>query len=387
MTKNIVYFIVIAIIFGLLGGTLGNLLSRNYLEDNFYGLPFSSKINITDTGIGKSNVVIEGAKKLVVEQDKRIKETEDSIKKSIVSIFPAKDIQTEQQENSTSTLEQAIQNNKYYKAGEEKGSGLIVTGDGWIMTNAFALNLSASDIKEEYRVVTSEDEIKKIDRVIKDKEKNITFLQLEQARDLPVIRLADTNQTNNGELVIATNKGKRTLTTSIIEKTSPEGLIRSSDTIEEELILAHQLNNYFQNNSYLFNLNEELVGIQTLKGNNVISIAQFRSSISSLLEFKEIKTPVLGIYYIDLSEMVMSEEYPEQGALLYSIPSQPAITPDSSADNSELQAGDIITAVNNQKINKENELARVVHDHLPGDSLTISYLREGEKHRTEITLK
>ena len=387
MNKNIIYFAIVAIIFGSLGGIFGNLLNRTYWGDNFYGLPFSSEIDISDTGISKSNVVIEGAKKLIVEQDKRVKETRDSIKKSMVSIFPAKDIQMEQKSGATSTVEQAIVNDQYYRSGEEEGAGLIVTGDGWILTNTFTPDKPESEIKKDYRVITPENKIKEIDRAIKDKKRDITFLHLKEARDLPAVKLADPEKINNGEIAIAANKGERTLMTNIVEKTSPEGLVRSSDKMKEELILSHQLNNYYNNDSFLFNLDEELVGLQTSGSDNTLSITQFHPSISSLLKFEEIKTPTLGVRYIDLSEMVMSKKYPRQGALLYSAPSRPAIIPGTPAEDSKLQAGDIITAVNNKKINKENKLPYLVHDHLPGDNLVIHYQRGGEEYQTKITLE
>jgi len=57
----------------------------------------------------------------------------------------------------------------------------------------------------------------------------------------------------------------------------------------------------------VFNLAGNVVGLMNREG-DIKPITQFKTAITSLLEKGEIKRPSLGINYIDLSSLIMSEE-------------------------------------------------------------------------------
>lgn len=63
-----------------------------------------------------------------------------------------------------------------------------------------------------------------------------------------------------------------------------------------------------------------------------------------------------------------------------------SVTNESAAQKAGLKEGDIITAVNNKKIEQPNELSEALRDMKPGDKITINYLRNGEKKSTEAAL-
>jgi S1-C subfamily serine protease len=386
MNKNILVITILAVLAGVGGGFLGGIINYNYFPQNFYKYPFLTNTNFSNTGINKSDFVIEGAEKLIVEQNEQISKSVDSVKNNLVAIVKYKKLDDKKEEKlSTSSLKTAIKENKFYNPKQRIGEGIIITGDGWIMTNTAEIG-TPEQIKKDYRVITLEGEIFEIDKVIIDKKNNISFLHLKEAEDLPAIELADGKEIKVGDLVFAANGERKTLVTNIVGKDRKNELIKFSDEINIDLKIRNNPGDFFDKNAFIFNLDGQLVGTQTIS-ERIIPIEQLRSDIQSLLEFNEIKKGQLGVYYINLASVKMNEKYPNKGALIYPNSEGKAFSPNSPAQKAGLKEGDIILSVNNQPINKSNDLASIIQDHLPGDELDIYYARGDKESRVSITLK
>ncbi|MFW5888668.1 MAG: hypothetical protein ACOCVY_03055, partial [Patescibacteria group bacterium] len=90
MNKNIIFIAVLVISAGLVGGIFGGAINQNYFSKNIYEYPSFIENNFPDTGMNKDNLVIEGAEKLIVEQNEQISKNIDNVKRSLVKIFPYK---------------------------------------------------------------------------------------------------------------------------------------------------------------------------------------------------------------------------------------------------------------------------------------------------------
>jgi len=75
-----------------------------------------------------------------------------------------------------------------------------------------------------------------------------------------------------------------------------------------------------------------------------------------------------------------------KGAELRASDLVPAIIKNSPADKAGLKAGDIITRINSQEINADNDLAVILSSYSPGDSIILDYLRQGNNLQVEIIL-
>lgn len=73
-------------------------------------------------------------------------------------------------------------------------------------------------------------------------------------------------------------------------------------------------------------------------------------------------------------------EIPGFGALLT------AVTPNSPADKAGLRAGDVIVAVDDERITLATDLADVIRRYKPGDEVRITYRRDGKEHSARVTL-
>ncbi|OQB43576.1 MAG: Serine protease Do-like HtrA [Parcubacteria group bacterium ADurb.Bin159] len=76
----------------------------------------------------------------------------------------------------------------------------------------------------------------------------------------------------------------------------------------------------------------------------------------------------------------------EKGAWLKSGENLPAIIKNSPAELAGLKEGDIISWINNQEINTYNDLANIISGFNPGDTINITYLRNGEEKIINVKL-
>ena len=63
------------------------------------------------------------------------------------------------------------------------------------------------------------------------------------------------------------------------------------------------------------------------------------------------------------------------------------VTADGAADAAGLQKGDVVTAIDDKKIDKFGQLQEIVAMHRPGDKVKVTYLRKKKEHITTLTLR
>lgn len=380
--NNILMIVIISLIAGLFAGAVGEILTRNYLFENLYGIPLSSEWNLSSGGISQGNVVIEGAKKIVVEQNERVGQIIESSQRNIVGIFNKKEGMQNKNNTPTTTLDKIASGN-FYDTGERVGQGLIMTSDGWILTDAFA-GIEEDRVLDEYVVITKEREIKEIDKIIPTLENGYDFIHVKEAQALPVKGLAANNNIQGGETVLVLNWDNNNIVTRIIKNKNGQ-LIKSSEKRDWSLALLDDPGAYFAP-GFIFDLNENAIGMVSEQG-QIISAAGFKNQLQSLLEFQKVKSPLLGINYINLANVVLPAGKEKNGALIYPDQNGVAIVNGSPAHKAGLKQGDIILAINNQKINNNTDLSSVIQTKLPGDILNIIYERNGQELSTNIQLE
>ena len=85
--SGLVLVIVLAVVFGMSAGVVGDLIARVYLLDNNYNIPFYGEVNFSNGNYSGNNIIIRDAKKVVVEQDNKVEETINSVSDSLVGIY------------------------------------------------------------------------------------------------------------------------------------------------------------------------------------------------------------------------------------------------------------------------------------------------------------
>lgn len=374
MTKkrsNIILVIILSATVGLLAGITGELITREYILKNAYNIPFFGGINLTGDHLNNPNIVIRGAKNITVEQNKRVKDTIESARDSVIGIYKEKKDKNEE---------------IYYSPREAAFEGFVVTSDGWAISEIPANDALRADLLKNYIVITSDNKIYNIDEIKKSGNRNFVFLHLEDAEELPVKKISDEEDIEKGEVILAFDWEEKSFLTHISNKSlDKDNLILSSDKFNEEIILTDSLNPYFDN-AFLFDLSGGIVGILDKNG-NAQSINNFRNSINDFLDDKNRGAPVLGVNYIDLSQVVFKDIKREKGALIYPNLQGVSVKKGTPAEEAGLKKGDIITSVNNKKVDKNNSLSYIVQLFNPDETVNISYIRNGEEERAELKLQ
>lgn len=376
-SRNLILIILIAVVFGLAGGIVGDLVARTLLFESTFNIPIFRDIDLSGEN-GGSSFVITGAKRVIVEQDQKVAGTIDLVDDSIVGVYQKK-------KGATSTKEVVLNLDEYYFLGDQLGQGFVITSDGWMITeflprefaqtifNERNNKLIKNNIMKNFVVIDKENEIYDIEDVVIDEEYSFVYLKID-AGDLPVREFAGEQDINSGQVVLALNWQGRNLLTTISEIKTDESLVKSSDAYLSEFVLNDEISKDLYS-SYLFSLNGDLTGLINKNG-QVLNINNFMSAIRGLLESREIKRAELGINYIDLSELIKTERNgQDKGALIYKNSIGVAVEKDSLAEIAGLEEGDIIISINNTELDKENSLNKIINKYLEGDTIRIKYER------------
>src|SRR6056297_1040868 len=200
MKKKVNYqtilLLILVTLIGLGAGMAGNLLSRQYLTAGLYNFPFGGELDLSGQNLNRSQVIIKGAKKITIEQNKRIKEIAEKSQKNLVGIL--------KKENAKkSSLEKT---NSFYNLDKPFSQGFIITTDGWIISE-FPENpeIDKENIKKNYLVVDSDKKLHLIKKVKKSSRGSYWFLRLEKTRELPVKKIVPESEITKGDMVLTMN--------------------------------------------------------------------------------------------------------------------------------------------------------------------------------------
>ncbi|MBD3247968.1 PDZ domain-containing protein [Candidatus Falkowbacteria bacterium] len=377
-SQNVLILIVISVIFGLGSGIAGGLITRSYLMNDIYSVPFYGKINYSTDNLRRANLIIENAKNITVEQDAKINETINSASRGIIGIF--------KKINTGNGSEAEFDPNDHYQMDEEVAEGLVVTSDGWILLSDFGEILTKEAILNNYVAISKDKKIFEIDEMVREKGNNFLFLHLKDARDLPVRQFSFKENLNNGQLVIAVDWDKNSFLTYVIGREDDDSLVRSSDISSDKVVFSDDLSNYFER-AFIFNLNGDLIALLDKKG-QMKFVNSFDPAVKNLLSKEDKSRASLGVNYVELSELAIEDNSRySRGALIYPDASGVAVVKGSVAEEAGLKQGDIILSVDNMEINKENDLTDIIQRYAAGDEVSLNIYKDGQEQRIEVILK
>ena len=369
-------FILILIIISFMAGISGEFLGRVYLSNLSY---FRDFYFTTPANLNQGEIVISQPRKVVVEQTLRLNQVKNDIQTSVLGIYKKK--------NATNTLL-----DKIFLSQDYIGQAIVLTSDGWLIART---NMDINP--KEYVIAGSNQKIYKIDKVIEDEETKINFIKI-QAQNLPVVKLADFNQVNYGEQVVAYNNFFDNLSLVNIESKNYKKLSNKFDFVSstqnfDKFILLDKNFSYDYFGTPIFNLQSELLGfIISREGNTsqAVPINYINPIINQVLKDQAIKRVYLGINYIDLSRAVGLDENDRQkqnfGAMIWPNENGVAIASDSPLFN-KLVKGDIIISIENQALDFNTDLTNLLLEYNSGQEIKIKYLHEQKDEELNVVLK
>jgi 2-alkenal reductase len=275
------------------------------------------------------------------------------------------------------------------QAQRASGSGVIISKDGYIITNNHVIENQGS-----LAVLFADGTRHEATLVGADPLQDLAVIKVEDA--VPAVAvLGDSNALQPGETLIAIGSPlgdfKNSVTVGVVSAlnrsvpgSSQEGLIQTDAAI-----------NHGNSGGPLINTHGEVIGINTLvvRGSGTtldqaeglgfaIPSATVKTVSEKLIADGAIAYPFLGVSYgmID-AELAAENNLPVQNGALVS-----EVQPDQPAAKAGVQAGDIIIAVDGLKLGSDASLRGVLLQHQPGDTIKIEVLRDSKTLTLDVKL-
>lgn len=276
------------------------------------------------------------------------------------------------------------------------GTGVVITEDGYIVTNAHVIYDSeyGAGLADKIKVYMNDDNSYDAEVVGFDTDCDLAVLKID-ASGLTSAEFGDSDSLMLGESVIAIGNPlgfdlMNTVTSGIVS-----GLNRNI-TINDKamnLIQTDTAINSGNSGGPLINKRGQVIGINSSKMSSSYGSASIEGIgfaipsnetsriIDDLMEYGYVTgKPQLGISCQDVTETISQ---------MYNMPVGVYITDvsqDSAAEKAGLQSGDIITAVDGRDIETAEELNSQKNTHMAGDTIEVTYIRGGKEKTAEIVL-
>lgn len=326
------------------------------------------KLNIgaTQEVVGGKNVTISN-----VDVDSQVEAVAEVLPESVVSV------------KTTAT------ETSFFGSTETSGfgSGFIVTSDGYIVTNhhvvgdnPITLKIDLADGGEhEGRVIWSDTSL------------DMAIVKID-ATGLTAVELGDSDSLRIGQVVIAIGNPlglgfERSVTSGIISALN-RSLVIDQSMVAEDLIQTDASINQGNSGGPLLNGQGQVIGINTYKAAQgegmgfAIPINIVKPILSNIISTGSFSPIVLGITGYDKQQAAYFIEDPqlEKGIFVESVQAG------GGADKAGLQAGDVITALNDTEVNTMLKMKEILYALKPGDKVKVTYLRGGGVNTTEVTV-
>ena len=268
------------------------------------------------------------------------------------------------------------------------GSGVIVSSDGYIITNNHVIE-NATQIE----VTTNDNKSFDAELIGTDQNSDIAVLKISGESRFPYIRFADSDQTKIGEWVLAVGNPfnlTSTVTAGIISAKSRD--LNDYDSKNQSFIQTDAAVNSGNSGGALVNINGDLIGINTAIQSTNAGFIGYSFAVPSniarkiyedILEFGDVQRGLLGV----TGQSLNSQNSNELGINITEGFYINDTDPNMGAHIAGIRKGDIIQQIDNVKINKFADLSGYLNSKRPGDKLNVKIFRNNKSLNISVQLK
>ena len=277
------------------------------------------------------------------------------------------------------------------------GSGIIISEDGYILTNNHVVSSSSSESNSYYQISEAtkvtvtlfNDETEYEAKIVgQDEQTDLAVIKIEKT-GLTKAEFADSDDVKVGEFAMAVGNPVNmtsTVTTGIVSAVNRK--ITDSDGKTYTCIQTDAAINSGNSGGALVNAQGKVIGINTLKlsGSGIegigfaIPINSTTDITSQLIQYSKVKRPFIGIAGIDLDETTAKKYNLVVGIYVKSVEDF------SSAEKGGLKAGDVILEADGKSIKSMDELNEIKNSHQIGDTMKLKVNRNGSEKEITLTL-
>ncbi len=276
-----------------------------------------------------------------------------------------------------------------YGPSRGAGSGVIISRDGYIVTNNHVIN-KASEIE----VVLNDNRSYEAEVIGIDRSTDLAVIKIKES-GLPAVKYGNSENIQIGEWVLAIGNPfefRSTVTAGIVSaKARNINILDARDRVES-FIQTDAAVNPGNSGGALVNLNGELIGINTaiasLSGafsgySFAVPVSLVQKVVRDLINYGTVQRALLGIQIRDVNAQLAREE--DLGVVkgVYVA----TVNDTGAARDAGIRAGDVIVAINGKGVNSVSQLQEQVALNRPGDDVLVTYIRSGKTVEVNATLK
>ena len=268
------------------------------------------------------------------------------------------------------------------------GSGVIVSPDGYIITNNHVIENS-----NEIEITTNDNKSFEAKLIGTDPDTDIAVLKIDTDKKLPYVFFGNSDATRIGEWVLAVGNPfnlNSTVTAGIISAKSRD--LNKRDGVNESYIQTDAAVNRGNSGGALVNTRGELIGINTaitsVSGGFVgysfaVPSNVARKVFEDLIEFGDVQRGLLGVIGQALDAEFAERFEVDETEGFYITDLEEGL----GADIAGLKPGDIIKSVDGITINKFADLSGYLASKRPGEKVDVIYNRNGEEKKVDVRLE
>lgn len=273
------------------------------------------------------------------------------------------------------------------------GSGVILTDDGYIVTNYHVIENA-----DQIDVTLNDNRTFQATVVGTDPNTDLALIKIE-GDEFPYIPMGNSDDLKLGEWVLAVGNPfnlTSTVTAGVVSaKARKIGVYDSRESIES-FIQTDAAINMGNSGGALVNVRGELIGINAALESPTGTYAGYGFAIpttivskvvADLKEYGTVQRALLGIMGGDVSAMLQLEENKDKDFGTVDGVYVSDVTDGGGALSAGIESGDIIVAINGKKVKTMTELQEIIAQHRPGDKIKVSILRDKKEKEFTVELK
>ncbi|MEO8863238.1 MAG: trypsin-like peptidase domain-containing protein [Candidatus Saccharimonadales bacterium] len=292
-------------------------------------------------------------------------------------------------------------------AEQSAGTGIIISEDGYIVTNRHVVPAGTSSVSVTLSDGTQIDDVEVVGRTNEGDSLDVAFLKIKDTKGKKLVKatLGDSAKVQVGDKVVAIGNAlgqfQNTVTSGIISgygRSVQAGDSSGSGSSEslQNLFQTDAAINEGNSGGPLLNISGEVIGINTAvaggSAQNIgfsIPINDIKGLVKSVLTKGKLERPYLGIRYVSLTDDYAYRFNLNTKRGAYLPPSengQPSILPGSPAEKAGLKEKDIITKIDGTTIDENNSVTSLIGRKSVGDKVSLTVVRDGKDITIKVTL-
>jgi serine protease Do len=269
------------------------------------------------------------------------------------------------------------------------GSGVIISEDGYIVTNNHVINGS-----DKIEVILNDRRTYEAEVIGADASTDVALLKIKE-KGLPFLNYGNSDQVKVGEWALAVGNPfnlNSTVTAGIISAKGRNNILNGNKRPIESFIQTDAAVNPGNSGGALVNTDGELIGINTAIASNngayqgysfAVPVNIVKKIVSDMVEFGTVQRAYIGVSIQDIDAKFAADKNLKNLKGIY----VNGLSSGGSAEDAGIKEGDVITNIHGVDVNSVSELQEQISRYRPGDKINVSVQRENKDVNLTVVLK